>query len=808
MIVIKNSFKFLKLFFLLTPLIVCGQDDAFKQIQKQFEKYSQSSVQEKIYLHTDKNFYLAGEIIWFKLYYVDAALNQPLNFSKVGYVEVIDRLNKPVLQAKISLNDKGGTGSFYLPLTLKSDNYIIRAYTSWMKNSGPAVFFEKQVSIANTVRPAERNLKEDSIRVYANFFPEGGNLVKDIETKVAFRIAGQNGKGIEAQGIITNERGDTTTTFSAQRFGIGNFTFNPETGHIYKATIQLPNGKSFSSPLPAVYESGYVMNVTDNGDGRLKIKVRAKGKEMEKRGENVFLLAHSRRVLKMAEAGYVNYESDLVFYIDKSKLVEGVSHLTLFNKDQQPVCERLVFIRPSNKMPVTISSDKNGYETRQKVNLSISSAGDNNAGKANYSIAVFQSDSLNSFDEADIASYLWLTSDLNGSVESPGYYFSDAKDVDEATDNLLLTHGWRRFRWENILSNANPVIRFLPEENSHLVIARITNPADGRPVKNINCFLSSPGSPFGFYTAKTDDKGMVRFDVSNYYGPGEIIIQAGQDTVSRYQADVLTPFADEFNQRYIPSLSFEQGNENGLTDKSIGMQAQNIFLADSIRNFDQPVLPDTLPFFGKPEYTYYLDDYKRFTTMEEVLREYVRPVNVVLKNGDLNMRIYDEQYISLYNDASQGIYGDYIMVLLDGVLLVNYNKIFSYDPMKVRKLDVIPRRYILRGVYFKGIVSFETYNGKFDGFEMTPGLVAVDYEGLQLQREFYSPVYETDAERQKRIPDFRNTLYWAPDVLPGKDGQASVQFYTSDIKGKFLVVLQGFNTKGEPVSATSYFITQ
>lgn len=793
---------------MLTPALASGQEDAFKQIQKQFEKYSQSSVQEKIYLHTDKNFYLAGEIIWFKLYYIDAALNQPLNFSKVAYVEVIDRTNKPVLQAKISLDDKGGAGSFYLPLTLKSDNYVVRAYTSWMKNSGAAVFFEKQVSIANTIRPTERSLREDSIRVYANFFPEGGNLVKDIETKVAFRIAGQNGKGIDAKGIVTNERGDTIKTFSAKKFGIGAFSFKPEAGHIYKATIQLPDGKSFSSPLPVVYESGYVMNVTDNGDGRVKVIVRAKGREMEKRGENVFLLAHSRRVLKVTEGGYVNYENDLVFYIDKSKLAEGVSHLTLFNKDQQPVCERLIFKRPANKMPVNISSDKNRYETRQKVNLSISSAVDNNTDKANYSIAVFQSDSLNSFDETDIASYLWLTSDLNGSVESPGYYLSDAKDADEATDNLLLTHGWRRFRWENILSNTTPVIRFLPEENGHLVIARITNLADGKPAKNINCFLSCPGSPFGFYTAKTDNKGMVQFEVRNYYGPGEIIVQAGQDTVTRYQADILTPFADEFNQRYIPSLSFEQGNENGLTDKSIGMQAQNIFLADSIRKFDQPALPDTLPFFGKPEYTYILDDYKRFTTMEEVLREYVRPVNVVLKNGDLNMRIYDEQYINLYNDASQGIYGDNIMVLLDGVPVMNYNKIFSYDPMKVRTLDVIPRRYILRGVYFKGIVSFETYNGKFDGFEMTPGLVAVDYEGLQLQREFYSPVYETDAERQRRIPDFRNTLYWTPDVLPGKDGQAAVQFYTSDIKGKFVIILQGFNSKGEPVSATSSFTTE
>lgn len=811
MIAVRIWFKFLimALFLTLVSAVTKGQDEVFKQIQHRFEKYSRSSVQEKVYLHTDKNFYLAGEIVWFKFYYADAASHQSLNCSKVGYVEILNRTNKPVLQAKIALNEKGGSGSFYLPLTLSSDNYIIRAYTSWMRNSGPSVFFEKMVAVVNTIKPVEGREKEDSLRVYASFFPEGGNLVNDIEAKMAFHITSQNEKGINAQGIVTNERGDTITKFSAQRFGIGHFNFKPVSGHAYKATIQLPNGQSFTSSLPTVYENGYVMNVTDSKDGRLKVKVQARGKEMGKRGESVFLVAHSHRQLKLAEAGYINYDNDLIFFIDKAKLSAGVSHLTLFNTDQQPVCERLVFKRPANSVPIIISSDKNSYETREKVNLSISAAaGEAEFNKSSYSVSVFQLDSLNTSDEADIASYFWLTSDLNGHVESPGFYFSNAADVDEATDNLLLTHGWRRFRWENILSNTNPVIKFLPEETGHLITARITNPADGKAVKNIHSFLSTPGSPFGFYTAKTDDKGIVQFDVRNYYGPGEIIVQAGQDTAGRYQADILTPFADEFNQRYIPPFSVDKTDEKGLTDKSISMQSQNIFLTDSIRRFNQPVLTDTLPFFGRPEYTYNLDDYKRFTTMEEVLREYVRPVNVVVKNGDLNMRIYDEQYINLYNDASEGIYGDNTLVLLDGVPVMNYNKIFSYDPLKVKKLDVVPRRYILRGSYFKGIVSFETYQGKFDGFEMTPGVVALDYEGLQLQREFYSPAYRTTIEKQKRLPDFRSTLFWTPDVLAGQDGQAPLQFYTSDIKGKFLAVLQGFNSIGEPVSNTCSFSTE
>lgn len=804
MTAIKDRFLDLSLALLLAVIFTPGraQDEAFKNIQQQFEKFNQQSAQEKIYLHTDKNFYIAGEIIWFKVYYVGGATHRPLSLSKVAYVEILDRSNKPVAQAKISLTGKGGSGSFYLPLTLKSDNYNIRAYTNWMKNSESSFFFEKPISVVNTIKTVEGNFQKDSVRVTANFFPEGGNLVQGIETKVAFQVVGQDGKGIDARGVITDDNGDTIRNFSTYRFGIGNFTFMPMAGRAYKATILLPEGKSFSSPLPAVYDSGYVMNVTDNKDGRLKIRVQAKVKETGQRGEKVFLLAHTRQVLKAAEPGYVNYENDLVLYIDKAKLTEGISHFTLFNKDQQPVCERLVFTRPKNDVSVSVSSDKNVYEKRQKVNLSISATGeDKPTGNINYSVSVFQRDSLQAFDQDDIVGYLWLTSDLRGQVESPGFYFSNEANVDEATDNLLLTHGWRRFRWENILSQATPTTpKFMPEYRGHLITAKVTAVNDGKAAVDIECFLSFPGNPFGFCAAKTDSNGMVYFDVKNYYGPGDIIIQAGRDTTNNYRVDILTPFADDHQLGRLPFFSIAKKEENNLIGKSIAMQVQNIYVTDSIRRFNPPALVDTFPFFGKAEYSYRLDDYKRFATMEEVLREYVMPINVALRNGKLHMNMYDA--------VTQTIYTHDVLVLLDGVPLMNYNKIFSYDPFKVKKLDVVPVKYQIGGINFKGIASFETYQAKFDGFDLTPGIVAVDYEGLQLQREFYSPVYETSGERAKRIPDLRSTLYWMPDVPTDKAGKGSLQFYTSDQPGKFVALLQGFNARGEPVSTASSFIVE
>jgi len=392
-----------------------------------------------------------------------------------------------------------------------------------------------------------------------------------------------------------------------------------------------------------------------------------------------------------------------------------------------------------------------------------------------------------------------LTSDLAGEVESPAYYLSDEPGAIEAADNLMLTHGWRRFRWENILTdNPAATIKFLPEYQGQIISGRVFNNSNGNLVADADCFLSVPSSPFGLYMTRSDKSGIARFDVKNYYGPNEIIGQVSEKDKKLYRIELMSPFAGESPGLNLPPFFLSKENENELLRKSIGMQTQNIYIPDSMRRFTTPVQSDSLPFFGKAELSYLLDDYKRFTTMEEVLREYVTQVNVVLRNGKL--------YLSVFDDQTQQIYHDGVMLLLDGVLLNDYNAIFSYDPLKVKKLDVIPRRYIFGSRVFSGLLSFETQEGKFNAFELDPDLIAVDYEGLQLQREFYSPVYENS--KQSRIPDLRTTLHWQPELLIGNKDKKVVRFYTSDQHGKFIAVLEGLNKKGEPFYSTATFTVE
>ena len=787
--------------FLTVSLVQFVSVTAFSQavteetLNNRFKSYAARGFQEKLFLHTDKEFYVAGEIVWFRIYYTDAASHVPMGISKIAYAEILNEKNEPVVQARISLQN--ADGSFYLPTSLATGYYTIRAYTNWMKNFEQHYFFEKRIAVVNTIRSEMQAVKIDSSATI-NFFPEGGNLVAGIDNRLAFSVTNQNGSLNNCSGYIVDETGDTLTFFSPLKFGLGSFNFNPASGKTYKAIVTLPGGKTVNGSLPEIYSSGYVMKVKENGQGQLAITLYRKRLPGENNSQQLTLAAHSRQTLHAAERVQLNDNDSTTIVIPKEKLAKGVNHFTVFTENGKPVCERLYFIKPQRSIDLDLKTDQPSYKNRQKINLSIQALFNKTANDAlDLSVSVFHTDSLQQPGETTIYEYMWLLSDLGGDVESPVYYFSEEADVPAATDNLMLTHGWRKFRWDDILKGDEAFIKYLPEVNGHLVSGRVIDSRNGQPAKDITAYLSIAGKPFGFYTSKSDANGWVNFEVKNYYGNSQVFIQPGIGMDSFYRVDITKPFVPKTSLPGYSSYSLTSDLAGQLLRKSIGMQVQNIYAGDSLRNFSDPLILDTFPFFGRAEASYKLDEYKRFTTMEEVLREYVREIGVGARNDKLIFRIF--------NPLAHDFYAGNELLLLDGVPITDVDKIFFYDPLKVKIIDVIRSRYVVGNSTFNGLASFTTYEGRFDGFELNPSLVSIDYSGLQLQRQFFSPVYETAEQLQKRVPDFRNTLYWSPAVSTNKEGKTNLEFYSSDLPGRYTVVVQGISEKGELVSGQVAF---
>lgn len=775
-----------------------AQDSFIDSIQQKFNSYNQQAYTEKIYLNTDRNYYIAGEIIWFKIYIVNGLTNQLSDLSKIAYTEVLDNNNKILLQTKIGIREGYGNGSFYLPITIPSGNYKIRCYTNWMKNFDAGLFFENKISVVNT--GSSGNLPVDTTVVYnADFFPEGGNLSLGIENNIAFKITDNRGTGLNnCAGIITDGN-DTIVKFAPHYAGIGTFSFTPLKEHSYVVTIVNSSGQEILKKAMPTASDNFAMQLKVSANGKMGITIRSSATE-QWMGKTFYLFAHTRGVIKSVQKTLFQ-SGTAQFTIDENKLAEGITHFTVFNDSKTPVCERLYFKRPKEKLNINISTDEQKYFIRKKAGLNVlTSDGTHQPISANMSVAVYRIDSLQNKSTSDIFSYLWLNADLIGHIENASYYLESINDnTTIGLDNLMLTHGWRRFKWKDIQQNKKPFFEFLPELEGQIITGKIIDSSNKQPFSDVLVFASVPSQHTQFYSSLSDKKGNIKFYTKNIVGPGELVVQAHESEKPFYSIEINSPFADKFSEYKLPDLNISTGFKKALEINSINAQVQRRFAADMLKKYYLPDI-DTSAFYGNANERYLLDDYTRFSTMEEVLREYIPGVVVGRQNRKYKLTVFDMQNKRLFRDNP--------LLLLDGVAVQDAERIINYDPLKVRKIEVVTNRYYYGPLVLDGIVNFSTYKGNMEEFEMDPKAIILDFEGVQLQREFYMPVYDTPEQKNSRLADFRNLLYWNPEVVTDKNGEVTLQFYTSDIKGKYVGVIEGITKDGKAGSGFYTFEVQ
>lgn len=762
---------------------VAAQGYSFQSIPEAFNQHREQSLQEKLFLHIDRPMYICGETIWFKVYAVDGTLHKPLDMSKVVYVEIVDAEKRPVLQGKVAMKEGIGNGSFVLPTELASGSYLLRAYTNWMKNFSPDLFFEQPITIVNTFQQPTIPQPAESPALAIDFFPEGGNLLAGVPNKVAFKaVSNSTGKGIDFTGELFNQNGDKVAAFAPHKFGMGHFTFTPLEGHAYTAKITPRNAESISKALPPVLLQGYSLHLEEVPNNRLRITVSQAGVQ----ASEVYLLAHSRQIVAVAEAAAVE-NGKAIFHIDKQALADGISHFTVFAPNKQPVCERLYFKQPSELLQLSVTPDNKQYGTRSKVTLSIAATeakGEKNS--ANLSVAVYRLDAMQQLPIHTIENYLWLSSDLRGAIENPAYYFSDAGKADGAAmDNLLLTHGWSRFTWKEILENRAPAYQFIPEYNGHFIRGKVTHTSTGLPAPGVTAYLGSPGKLIRLYNCTSDATGNIWFEVKDFFGQKEIVVQSDVTKDSTYSFEIFSPFVSQYSTRNPYRYKLTEDAAEDLTRRHIQAQTQYAYFDKDINTLKAPGI-DSIPFFGNAAEQYLLDDYKRFKVMEEVMREYVSGVHVRKQKSDFRFKLTNRPYGSMFQGSP--------MVLLDGVPVFDTNKVMALDPLKIRKLDVIASRFFHGPLVYEGIVSYTSYKSDMANLELDPRSLLQAYEGLQLEREFYAPTYNTQAQKQSHLADFRNLMYWASELKLNRDGDLS--FYTSDQPGTYVVVVQGVTSSG------------
>lgn len=416
----------------------------------------------KMKLDFDRKAFGAGDEVSAKIK-IETNENKPLSMHKIKYVAQL--AGEKILE-ETALTDAIGqkTIKFFLPAKLKTNDGLLNIM----------IDYDGQTESVSRSIPIVLN------KIQFSMFPEGGDLVCGIESKVAFRALNEFGKPADVEGIVVNSKGKKVTDFSSFHNGMGAFEIAPVFGEKYFAKIIKPEGISEQYEIPQALHRGYVLRVENQNEDEILVNIGTT------EAEELSLIGQVRG--KICYATAVNVKPGMnKLVLPASAFPMGVAQFTLFDSKGIERAERLAFVNKSRQLNISVSTDKEKYLPREKVTLTILVKDERGMPMpANLSLSVVNDQLLAFADDkqSNILSKMLLEYDIKDKVEEPKFYF-DANEpkADKALDYLLMTSGWRRFTWEKVLADDLPKTVHAAEKA--IISGIVYNGYTGTPVANV-----------------------------------------------------------------------------------------------------------------------------------------------------------------------------------------------------------------------------------------------------------------------------------------------------------------------------------
>ncbi len=822
----------LKRFFHSVCLLTFGLSFGFAQGQtdltnllRNFQEYNDTRPVEKVFLHLDKTEYAQAETIWIKSYLVAGPGHTPSPLSRNVYVELLSAEGTIVERLTLRSEEGLSKASLIIPRELPEGDYYLRAYTNWMKNAGQDYFFNKKLKVHSTEPGEAVTPVQKKVVASLKFYPEGGHLVKNVASKIAFEVTGIDTKEQTVNATLFNQQGEEVARLSTSHEGRGLFSFVPKEDAYYA----LIEGYDQRFNLPKVQPTGLVLSANNKRDDFLTVTI----KSNEVGCEPYYLVTHTR--------GYITYASQVQMTstrgfvkIPKSPLPAGITHITVLDKALNPVAERLAFMNPDENLKIEISPNKTNYDNRElaTINLKVTDALGQPV-QGSFSLSAFDQGLVqNDQPEYNIASHLLLNSDLKGHIENPSQYFINDEEAKAQLDLLMMVNGWSRFDWSDLGKSTEPA--FAVETGLTLQGKLLKNNGgaakDGR-VLLINTDQEESSSPM----ALADEDGHFRFDNLVYYDTTQLTLQGFQRASMknvRFRIDSTfdrLPLTNTYNTQSV--------FENPLRVSAFKKYAKTAIYIDSTYRRVNGItyLGDVTVVADKRKEKYRVlqskygegESYLNFDEIPLVQKNGRDPFTVMLGKipgfslhqpsptdrgivtvpgapDSLNALLTDPQY--RIPRLRQGPFMGAPLIFIDNNE-VTFDQVYELRATDIDYVEVYKSSstaaFGSRG--FSGAIAIYTLKGeKIFAQTPKPGMLSARLMGYHTAREFYAPAYNKE-NRQQYIPDQRATVFWAPMIVTNAQGEASIQFYTPDQGSYITIDVQGISFKGKPGFSNSGF---
>jgi hypothetical protein len=761
--------------------------------------YADKFPQEKAYVQFDKNVYNPGESVWFKAYLFTGF--DPSPYSKNFYAELWDGAGNLLQRKSAPLTESTASSAFEIPFSFKGTRLHVRAYTTWMLNFDTAFIFEKDLRVVNPGSDSAAGFPKPEY--YLEFFPEGGDMVAGLENNVAFKADDAYGMPITVSGTIKDASGKDISEFRTTHNGMGKFLLLPDKTDAFTAVWKDIKGAEHRTELPAVRASGVSLKVGHNKAGIIFSISRQPDNSQYAR---LKVIAHMNQQLVYKATVNLTDNSTSSGNIPTAQLPTGTLQVTVFDMNDMPLAERVIFNNNHHFQftpEITIDAKATSKRGRNVIELSLP-----DSLRCNLSMAITDGevDGKKSMDD-NIVSHLLLTGDIKGYVKDPYYYFSNGSDsVAEQLDLVMLTHGWRRFKWEQLARGRTPQIKYPIQDylsiNAEVLgidASRISND------ENLIVILQRRDSTTQMFTIprtagrKFNIQGLRFYDTAKAY----------------YQFNVDRKLSNE------AAVIFNTGLFDGY--RKIKPYAQ---LGPSWSAADSSLIRKNR--YVEALVQKNMDDLRQIKTLQSV--------TVTGRSKTVNEKL-DELYTSglfrggdgytfdLVNDPLGNSYPDILTYLQGKVAGLNITITGSstslqwrggtpslylnemqidVDQIKSTSVSDIAMVKVFRpgsGVGFGGGSggTIAVYTKKGADVKPDPSIKGLDNQrlfGYSAIRQFYTPNYLQDPQHDSA--DNRTTLYWNPNIIiGGNNSKLLFTFYNSDVTHQLRIVLEGFDSEGK-----------
>ncbi len=409
--------------------------------------------------------------------------NQPLKLNSFQYVINID--GEKILEKTAATNEAGRSKvTFILPDELNTTDGLLNILIDYKGT---------KEAISRTV-PIVLN------KIDVQFFPEGGELIANIPVRIAFKALNEFGKPTDIEGVIVNSNNEKISAFQSYHHGMGSVEFTPQFGETYTAKITKPRNIEQTFQLPPSNGTGFALKIGNQKTASLDVGVISTQKT------KLTLIAQSRGQIYLEKKIPVKPGINPVT-ISTARFPMGITQITLLNKDEIELAERLVFVNKHQSLNVSISTDKKQYLPREKVKMTIKVKDENGRpAPGNFSLSVADDSWLTFADDkqANILASTLLTSDIKGHIEEPNFYFEkNNPKADQALDLLMMTQGWRKFEWKQINISPDVAMKYA---NEKATLAGVLLGEDHKPVADALMRISNTS-----LRQRTDDEGRFEF---------------------------------------------------------------------------------------------------------------------------------------------------------------------------------------------------------------------------------------------------------------------------------------------------------